>query len=127
MDALANLAESIAAQARIQPARVAIRDSQRSCTYRDIDERSKRLANALLGLGLKPGDRVAVLAYNRAEWLELYTAMAWSGLVIVPINFRLTALEMQYIIDDAGVRAVIVQDALRDRLEPVRADLAVPE
>jgi acyl-CoA synthetase (AMP-forming)/AMP-acid ligase II len=127
MDALANLAESIAAHARIQPARVAIRDSQRSCTYRDIDERSKRLANALLGLGLKPGDRVAVLAYNRAEWLELYTAMAWSGLVIVPINFRLTALEMQYIIDDAGVRAVIVQDALRDRLEPVRADLAVPE
>ena len=57
-----------------------------------------RLANGLLGLGLAKGDRVALLAYNCVEWLELYVALARAGLVTVPINFRLTPPEIAYIV-----------------------------
>ena len=58
------------------------------------NERSCRLANALLGLGLAKGDRVAVLAYNRVEWAEIYAATAKAGLIAVPINFRLVGPEV---------------------------------
>src|SRR5215203_754438 len=102
MESVLKLAQAIATHAHVQPGKVAVRDSHRSCTYRDIDERATKLANVLLGLGLEPGDRVAVLAYNRAEWLEIFTAMGWCGLVVVPINFRLASPEMRYLIEDAG-------------------------
>ena len=127
MSELLNLAATIAAHARIHPAKVAVRDSNRSCTFRDLDDRSTRLANALLGLGLEPGDRVAVLAYNRAEWLECFAAMGWCGLVIVPINFRLSGPEIRFILEDAGARAIIVQEGLRDRIDSVRGELPIPE
>ena len=54
-----------------------------------MERRAHRLANALLGLGLAKGDRVALLAYNCIEWMEMYAALAKAGLVGVPINFRL--------------------------------------
>ena len=68
-----------------------------------------------LGLGLRKGDRVAVLAYNCVEWAEIYAAAAKSGLVAVPINFRLVGPEIRYIVEDAGASALIVQDALVHR------------
>ena len=49
------------------------------------------------GAGLARGDRVAILAYNRVEWAEIFAATAKSGIVAVPINFRLTGPEAQYI------------------------------
>ncbi|HEX5847068.1 MAG TPA: AMP-binding protein, partial [Rhodoplanes sp.] len=61
------------------------------------NDRACRLANALIGLGLKKGDRVAVLAYNCLEWLEIYAAVAKAGLVVVPVNFRLVGPEIRYI------------------------------
>ena len=55
---------------------------------------------------------MAVLAYNCVEWLEIYAATAKAGLVAVPINFRLTAAEASYIVEDAEAAALIVQDEL---------------
>ena len=62
-----------------------------------------------------------ILAYNCVEWLELYVALAKAGLVAVPINFRLTPPEIEYIVANAEARAMIVQDALLESIEPVRA------
>ena len=73
-------------------------------TFRQWNERSCRLANALLGLGLAKGDRVAVLAYNCVEWLEIYAATAKAGLVAVPINFRLVGAEIRYIVENCRGR-----------------------
>ena len=75
-------------------------------TFRQWDERSCRLANALLGLGLVKGDRVAILAYNCVEWMEIYAATAKAGLVMVPINFRLLGGDIQYIVDNSEAEAV---------------------
>ena len=76
-------------------------------------------------MGLAKGDRVAILAYNCVEWLEIYVALAKAGLVAVPINFRLVGPEIRYIVDDAEARAIIVQDDLLDRVEGIRSDLAI--
>ncbi len=110
----------LAAQARLQPDRIGARDLERALTFRAWNARACRLANALLGLGLRKGDRVAVLAYNCLEWAEIYAAAAKSGLVAVPVNFRLVGAEARYIIEDSGAAAVIVQDVLAGTVETIR-------
>ncbi len=125
MTVLLNFGQMLATQARLSPERVGARDLDRAMTFVRWNERACRLANALLGLGLAKGDRVAVLAYNSLEWVEIYAAAAKAGLVVVPINFRLIGREIRYIAENADVAAVIVQDLLVDRIEEIRADLGI--
>ena len=117
--------QSVATNAAIHPDKLAACDSRRSITYREWDERSNRLANALMGVGLRKGDRVAVLAYNCIEWTEIYVALGKAGLITVPVNFRLTADEIRYIVEDSGATAFIVQDELTDSVEEIRDELEV--
>src|SRR6266568_2766212 len=98
MTGLPHLGEVLRVNARLFPDRVGARDLERAMTFRQWNARACRLANALLGLGLGKGDRVAVLAYNRVEWLEIYAGAAKAGLVAVPINFRLMAAEIRFIV-----------------------------
>ena len=119
------LSDAVATHARLQPRKTALRDSRRSLSYAQWDERATRLAQALIGLGLNPGDRVALLAYNRIEWLEIYTALARAGLVAVPVNFRLAGAEIAYIVQHSQARAFIVQDALCPVMDKVRAELPI--
>ena len=125
MSSLLTLSDSLAAHARTQPHKIGVRDSQRTLTYAQWDERASRLANALLGLGLEKGDRVALLAYNAIEWWEIYAALARAGLVAVPINFRLAGPEIAYIVQHAEARAAIVQDDLRAVIEGIRNELPI--
>jgi acyl-CoA synthetase (AMP-forming)/AMP-acid ligase II len=125
MSELLHLGEIISRNARLFPNKPGARDPARSMTYRNWNDRSCRLANALLGSGLVKGDRVAILAYNCVEWMEIYVALAKAGLIAVPVNFRLVGPEIQYIVNDAGARAFIVQDDLLETVEAVRSDLTV--
>ncbi len=127
MNQLANVGDALRLYAGIFPDKIGARDLDRAMTFREWRDRSARLANALLGLGLKKGDRVGVLAYNCVEWVEIYAAMAFSGLVMVPVNFRLVGSEIQYIVENCEARAIIVQDELTPVLETVRRDLSIPE
>ena len=124
---LRNIGQIVSAHARLSPDKIATRDSRRAFTFTQWNQRACRLANALTGLGLVKGDRVAVLAYNRVEWMEIYAALAKVGLVIVPLNFRLIGPEIGYIAEHCGARALIVQDELADRVEGMRGGLHIPE
>jgi acyl-CoA synthetase (AMP-forming)/AMP-acid ligase II len=126
MTPLLNLGEVLSANARLFPDRAAASDLDRTMTFRQWNARACRLANALIGLGLGKGDRVAVLAYNAVEWLEIYAATAKAGLVMVPINFRLVGPEIAYIVGDSGATALIVQDALAPLIEEIRGKLEIP-
>ena len=117
----------LAAHARLRPHVLGARDLERSLTYAQWNDRACRLANGLLGLGLQKGDRVAVLAYNRLEWAEIYAAAAKAGLVAVPINFRLTPAEAAYIVNDSGAQALIVEDALLDVAGNAREQLSIAD
>jgi acyl-CoA synthetase (AMP-forming)/AMP-acid ligase II len=116
----------VGAHARLRPDALGARDLERSMTFLEWNRRSCRLANGLLGLGLRKGDRIAVLAYNALEWAEIYVAAAKAGLIVVPINFRLAPPEAAFIVSDCGAAAVIAQDALHGMIEDVRAELDVP-
>lgn len=122
-----SLGQMLSVHARLHPDRPGASDLDRAMTFRQWDERARRLANGLLGLGLAKGDRVAVLAYNCVEWCEIYAAAAKAGLVAVPLNFRLVAKEIRFILEDAGAAAIVVQDQLFGLVEEIGADLPVPE
>jgi fatty-acyl-CoA synthase len=116
----------LARNARLFPDLTGAQDLERSITYKIWNERACRLANGLLGLDLAKGDRVAILAYNCLEWVEIYAATAKAGLVAVPINFRLVAQEISYIIENCEATALIVQDELLSSIEAARPDFPIP-
>ena len=120
---LLTLGQMIGAHARLRPQSLGVRDLERSMTFLEWNRRSCRLANALLGLGLARGDRVAVLAYNCIEWAEIYVATAKAGLIAVPMNFRLSPSEVAFIVQDAGASVLIAQDALCGLAEEGRDSL----
>ena len=76
------------------PNKMGIKDLYKEYTFKEWNERSCRLANALADMGMKKGDTFAVLAYNCVEWMEIYAAAAKGGFIIVPLMFRLSAQEM---------------------------------
>jgi fatty-acyl-CoA synthase len=106
MSGVLNVGEVVSVHAKLVPDRVAAKDSRRSLTYARLEERANRLANAFAGLGLAKGDRVAIYAHNCLEWIELYAACAKSGVVAVPVNFRLTGPEVRYVLEDSGAAAL---------------------
>jgi acyl-CoA synthetase (AMP-forming)/AMP-acid ligase II len=126
MNHLLTVADAVATHARLSPHKLGVRDSRRELSFARWHERAAKLANGLLGLGLAKGDRVALLAFNRVEWMELYVALARAGLVAVPINFRLTPPEIAYILQHSEARACVVQDELVDQVEAVRGELDLP-
>lgn len=83
-------------------------------TYRELDARSKRLAQMLHGRGMRPGDHLAVMLENQARYFEVFWASQRSGFYLTPINWHLTADEAGYIIEDCGASAVVTSAALRD-------------
>ena len=122
---LPTFGETLRTHARLAPSKVGARDLDRSMTFLEWNRRACRLANALLGLGLRKGDRVAVLAHNCVEWAEIYAAVAKAGLIATPINVRLVAPEAAFVVEDAEAGALIVQDALRGLAEAMRDGLAL--
>lgn len=127
MGDILTLGQMLAVHDRLQPHRVGARDLEREMTFRQWNQRACRLANGLAGLGLEKGDRIAVLAYNCLEWVEIFAAGAKAGLVVVPLNFRLIGKEIRFILEDAGAAALIVQDQLAGAVEDIRGDLRFPE
>jgi len=83
-------------------------------TYRELDERSNRLAQLLHARGLRFGDHLAILMENNERYLEVAWAAQRSGLYFTPINFHFTAEEAAYIVDDCDARAIVVSRHLGD-------------
>ncbi len=75
-------------------------------TYRDIWDRCRRLVGALRGLGLREGDRVAVVGPNCHRYIELYQAVPGAGMVLVPLNQRHTVSELRYALEDSGTKVL---------------------
>jgi acyl-CoA synthetase (AMP-forming)/AMP-acid ligase II len=90
---------------------------ERGRTYAEVDRRATMLANALLGSGLVRGDRLAVWADDSVDYLETYMAAARAGLVVAPINARLTPTEARVILEDAEPRALLFSDRLAAGVE----------
>ncbi|MBL7208464.1 MAG: long-chain-fatty-acid--CoA ligase [Dehalococcoidia bacterium] len=82
--------------------------------YKEFNERINRVANSLLGIGLKRGDHVAILMENCHRYAELYYAMYKTGLIPVPLNLRLHPKELQYITDHSDSVGLIIGPEFKD-------------
>jgi acyl-CoA synthetase (AMP-forming)/AMP-acid ligase II len=105
-----NIGKIPAKTARLSPHREALVDipNDRRMTYGELDERIRRLANAFIdNLGLNKGDRVAILAKNCIEYMEVYYACARCGLIAQPLNWRLGLEELARIVRDGEPSVVI--------------------
>jgi len=118
-----NLGQNLQVNAKKFPNTVALKDSRRAFTYPQTNRRVNRLAHSLLSLGLKKGDKVAVLLENSVEIVEVYLAAAKTGLVIVPINFRLIGPDVEYIVNNSDAQAMIVHDEFTPCVDGIKANL----
>jgi acyl-CoA synthetase (AMP-forming)/AMP-acid ligase II len=103
------IGETLAHQARVQPDREALKVGARSLTWRELDEGANRVANLLLGLGAKPGDRVMMMLGNSIEFVEIYYALAKIGCISAPVMPRSVAGEVQFICDNLRARCIIAE------------------
>ena len=100
--------------------REAVIDGNRRLTYRQLNRRVNRLSRALRGMGLAYGDRCAVLAYNCLEFVELLFAAAKLGLIVVPLNWRLAAAELAFILSDSGTETLLFDPDFAGTAEALR-------
>jgi len=91
-------------------------------TWKDLDARVDRVANALLCSGLRKGDRVALLLPNCPEYVELYFALARSGLIAVPLNYRLTARELEQVLKHAEPALLVAGVEYAGAVQEIRAN-----
>ncbi|WP_233886904.1 3-(methylthio)propionyl-CoA ligase [Paraburkholderia flagellata] len=96
-------------------------------TYRDLAQRARRMANALTGLGVKPGERVGTLAWNGYRHMELYFAVSGSGSVLHTLNPRLHVDQLAYIIEHAEDRVVFFDLTFLPLIESVAAKVKSPK
>lgn len=122
-----DLSDLIDRNAAFAPDKAAIRFAGRTLSYAGFAERIEQTARALTSQWqVGPGDRVAVLATNHPDTLVLLYACARLGAMLVPVNWRLAVAEQLYILADASVRALVVEQAFADIVAPLRkADPAV--
>jgi len=80
---------------------------ERRLSYANLNQSTNRLANALVALGVRPGDRVTLYAANGWEWVVAYYAVLKAGGIVNPINMMLTPSEVSYVVNDCGARIII--------------------
>jgi fatty-acyl-CoA synthase len=121
-----DLSDLIARNADFTPDKIALRFAGRSLSYAAFAARILAAARALKSqLGIARGDRVAILAANHPDYLVLLYACARLGAMLVPLNWRLAVPEQMFILTDASVKALVVEEAFADVLAPLAA--ALPE
>ncbi|MFI7190234.1 class I adenylate-forming enzyme family protein [Nocardia nova] len=107
MSSRESLADFVRFWGRAIPTSDAIIEGDNATTWAELDERTSRLANGLRARGIAKGDRIGLLAPNCREYLEIVIAGFKLGAITVPLNFRLTAKELDYIIRNSGCSLVI--------------------
>jgi len=107
---------------------VALRSGAESCTYAELDQMVDRMTAVLVEIGVRKGDRVVVLMGNSIEMVEILLAINRMGAIAVPVNFRLVAEEVRYVMVDCGAAALITDAERAQVAGTVRAslDMAIP-
>ena len=117
-----NIGQVLSRRAIVSPALEAIVEPSvagRRLSYLDLNARCNRVAHALRASGVRHGDRVALLLMNGAEFIESFFAVAKVGAVNVPLNWRLVADELEFILKDSGATVLIYSE----NFAPVVAEL----
>ncbi len=110
------------------PDRLALVAGDARCTYRELDERATRVAHALQARGVHAGDHVAVIAWNRVEWVETMFGLFKLAAVPINVNYRYTAPEIAYMLDNSDSCFVVCEPEfvpVLDEIAPTTARLVI--
>src|SRR5262249_57349375 len=105
-------AHSLGRAARYSAGRLALASDGRRTTFRELHDRVAGIAAALHRQCFSAGDRLALLLPNEREYIELVYACAWLGVIAVPLNTRLTAVELDHVLTDATPHGLIRHSSL---------------
>ncbi|MGD9618948.1 MAG: long-chain-fatty-acid--CoA ligase [Mycolicibacterium sp.] len=120
---IAGLADVVRARGADRPDATALVIGEQIITYGELDARTNRAAQAFAQAGIGFGDRVAFIERNSAEFFDVVLGLAKLGAVGVPVNWRLAAPEMRYIIEDSGARLVVVGQDFYGHIESIEDDI----
>ena len=109
---------------REHPDRTAVVCGDRRTTYGELARRVGRLAGSLQAMGVKPGDRIGILAPDSDRYLEFYYAIWWAGAVPTPVNYRLSVNEIAFSLEDCGAQALVVDEPFVGMLPALRERVA---
>jgi acyl-CoA synthetase (AMP-forming)/AMP-acid ligase II len=118
-----NIGEILAKRSFLTPDREGLVCEKVRRTYRDLNDRANRLANAMKALGVGYGDRVGVLALNEAEFYDLYFGLGKIGAILVPVNYRLAGPEIQFILSDCEAKVFVFGKEYKDIVDSFRKDI----
>lgn len=102
-----NVAEMLYSNARKYPEKEAIVFKDLRFNYREMDHLSNQFANALINLGIKKGDRIAIMMRNSEKYVAVYFGILKAGAIVVPINISLMKNEVQFIINNCEAKAFV--------------------
>jgi len=114
-----NIGEIISVNAAKYPNKLALKDRRRQLTFKELNERTNKLANGFLKSGLNKGDMIAILSNNSIEFMEMYIAAAKGGLIVIPLNFRLHPDDISYIINNSDSKWLLVESRFQEATEKI--------
>ena len=109
--------------AQLYSGKLAVVDGAIRHTYADLQLRANQMSHALLGAGITKGDRVGILSPNSHFFLESFYATSQIGAILVPLNYRLQSTDLEYILDHAGVKAILVDWEYTGVVDEIRSSL----
>ncbi len=119
-EGMINIGDWIKQWAMIKPNKVAVISDDIPYTYRELNRRINRLSHFFLKMGVKKGDRVAVLLHNCKQYIEIFFSLSKLGGILVPLNWRLAIPELEFIIKDSGSDTLIFEDLFTEQAEELR-------
>ena len=122
-----DLGTTFIAAAEREPNAKAIVDGALALTYGEWFERIRCLAGGLDGIGLKPGDRVAVMLRNNWQMATLHWACQLAGITVTPLNWRVRADELDYFVGDADAKAIFFEAVSADAVNAASSVNGLPQ
>lgn len=113
-------------RAYLTPHRLALISEETSLTFAQLEQRASHLAGLLVQQGIKPGERIALLAGNTVSTVALIHAIGYVKGVLVPLNTRLSATELIWQINDAQASLLLFDEAYQDKVERLKEKIVCP-
>ena len=118
-----NLGTFLTKRAQLSPHKEGLVCEDQRLSFSQMNQRCNKLVHALRKLGVEKGDRVAILAFNEPEYYDLFNAAAKMGAIMVTLNYRLAAPELQYIMEDCGAKVLIFSREFAEVADSFRNDV----
>jgi len=118
-----NIGGFLSKRAALSPGKEALVLGETRLTFKQMNQRANRLANAIGRLGVGYGDRVAMLSLNEPEFFDLYFGLGKIGAVMVPLNHRLAGPEIQYIVNDCQAKVLVFGEDFAPVVESIKGEI----